>query len=134
MLAGKDIVRFRDSLLAMRDRILALRKNLNACLYDLQFPDAEFEFVTQGSLQQDSREKDELEAIDRALQKMEKGRYGICESCGAAIALKRLEILPATGICFACATNMKSGRKERLQPKSGYRASLRIHSLRDGIE
>lgn len=104
-MTGKDIVRLRESLLAIRGRIVELRKNLNGCLYDLQFPDPEFESVAQAFLQLECREKDELEAIERALQKMEQGSYGICESCGAAIALKRLEILPATRICLACAIN-----------------------------
>lgn len=104
-MTSRDVSRLRRGLLERRKEILELRENLNACLYDFQFHDAEREDVAQDLFRLDGREKDEIEAIDRALQKMDKGVYSICESCGGAIALTRLEALPATPVCFACATS-----------------------------
>ena len=43
-----------------------------------------------------------LESLDRAIKLAEKGRYGICESCGQRIAPARLEILPETTYCLEC--------------------------------
>jgi RNA polymerase-binding transcription factor DksA len=46
----------------------------------------------------------ELDALERAGARLEKGTYGVCERCGQAIAPERLEALPATTTCIACAT------------------------------
>ena len=45
-----------------------------------------------------------IEAIDRALEKITNGSYGVCDRCGEAIAPARLTALPATAHCVACAT------------------------------
>lgn len=51
----------------------------------------------------DERMKAEIEAIDRALVKLEAGRYGRCEYCGKDIPQSRLEALPAAPACIGCA-------------------------------
>lgn len=43
-----------------------------------------------------------LADINRALEKMDKGEYGICETCGQEIDVKRLEIMPEARICLKC--------------------------------
>ena len=40
--------------------------------------------------------------IDRALEKMEDGSYGLCGECGCAIPFERLKIEPQTQHCVAC--------------------------------
>ena len=44
----------------------------------------------------------ELEAIEEALQRLENGTYGTCESCGHAIEPRRLEVMPETPFCRNC--------------------------------
>lgn len=51
----------------------------------------------------DERMKAEIEAIDRALVKLETGQYGRCEQCGKDIPQSRLEAVPAAFMCMACA-------------------------------
>jgi DnaK suppressor protein len=46
----------------------------------------------------------ELEAIDRAAARSDDGSYGRCTTCGEAIAPERLDALPTTGTCIACAS------------------------------
>ncbi|HEX6947785.1 MAG TPA: TraR/DksA C4-type zinc finger protein [Acidimicrobiia bacterium] len=41
--------------------------------------------------------------IDRALEKIGEGTYGVCDRCGEPIAPARLEALPATALCVRCA-------------------------------
>lgn len=41
--------------------------------------------------------------IDRALEKVDAGTYGICDECGDEIGDIRLEALPAASLCVACA-------------------------------
>jgi RNA polymerase-binding protein DksA len=43
-----------------------------------------------------------VEEIDRALRRMDAGRYGICERCGKKIAVARLEALPFAALCIEC--------------------------------
>lgn len=51
----------------------------------------------------EDREKQEIEAIDQALVRIESGQYGRCEVCGKEIPQARLEAVPATARCMACA-------------------------------
>jgi RNA polymerase-binding protein DksA len=50
----------------------------------------------------DERGKREIEAIDAALRRMEKGSYGRCERCGKAISIARLRALPEAALCTDC--------------------------------
>jgi DnaK suppressor protein len=44
-----------------------------------------------------------LRWVDRALTKMDRGTYGVCERCGTPIPLERLEALPWAILCMDCA-------------------------------
>lgn len=43
-----------------------------------------------------------LKNIDLALEKIKKGKYGMCEKCGKKIDEKRLKIYPEARICLKC--------------------------------
>ena len=43
-----------------------------------------------------------LQSIDLALEKLGKGKYGICEKCGKKIPEERLEVCPEARICMKC--------------------------------
>lgn len=51
----------------------------------------------------DDTERQELQAIDAALARIEQGRYGSCTACGGTIAPERLRALPTATTCRACA-------------------------------
>jgi len=51
----------------------------------------------------DESERLEIERIRAALQRIEQGSYGTCESCGEAIEERRLEALMDTTLCVECA-------------------------------
>jgi len=46
--------------------------------------------------------RQELEAIEEALQRLENGSYGFCEVCGQSIEPRRLEIMPEALLCRKC--------------------------------
>ena len=48
-----------------------------------------------------------LDELHAALQRVERGTYGICESCGKQIAPERLDAIPTARLCISC--------KQRLQ-------------------
>ena len=49
-----------------------------------------------------------LQAIEDALQRIEKGTYGICRDCGEPIAEARLRAIPWTRVCIACKEKQKA--------------------------
>ncbi|MBX6423963.1 RNA polymerase-binding protein DksA [Thermosulfurimonas sp. F29] len=59
------------------------------------------------------RERKLIKKIDRALQKIEEGSYGICEACGEEIEEKRLEARPEATLCIRCKREQE--RMERLR-------------------
>lgn len=60
-----------------------------------------FEYMKEMSLERNSM--DLLEKVDHALVRVGSGEYGICESCGEAIPVARLEVLPYATTCVNCA-------------------------------
>ncbi len=51
-----------------------------------------------------------LEDVQQALKKFPDGTYGLCESCGAAIDISRLEALPSARYCVRCQTRLEGQR------------------------
>ncbi len=60
-----------------------------------------------GSLMSSNHRKN-LEKVDAALKRIQWETYGKCSECGADIPLKRLEILPFTGLCVDCRTELEN--------------------------
>jgi DnaK suppressor protein len=46
--------------------------------------------------------RDKLRDVERALERLDEGAYGICERCGEPIAAERLEVLPSATLCINC--------------------------------
>ncbi|MDP6377491.1 MAG: TraR/DksA C4-type zinc finger protein [Pseudomonadales bacterium] len=52
-----------------------------------------------------ARRLSQLRNIAQALQRIDKGQYGYCETCGEEIDPRRLEIDPTTQCCITCASS-----------------------------
>ena len=50
------------------------------------------------------RERRLLSKIKYALERMQQGEYGVCESCGAPTTYKRLMARPVATLCIDCKT------------------------------
>lgn len=50
----------------------------------------------------EARIEAELKDVDKALDAIQKGTYGICKYCGKSIDEKRLEARPASSSCIEC--------------------------------
>ena len=46
-----------------------------------------------------------LARTERALAKLDEGTYGLCDACGEPIAPARLEAMPDSVLCVACAAS-----------------------------
>jgi len=70
------------------------------------FPDeidtasSEMNLAFQGRLRE--RERGLISKINQALDKIEEGVYGECESCGEQISLKRIQARPVAELCIDC--------------------------------
>jgi RNA polymerase-binding transcription factor len=45
-----------------------------------------------------------LTEVEHAIEKFDRGTYGVCENCGAEIPEARLEAKPAARLCINCAS------------------------------
>jgi DnaK suppressor protein len=58
------------------------------------------------------RERMLINKIRQALQRIEDGKFGLCESCEEKIGLERLRARPVTTLCIDCKTEEE--RKEKI--------------------
>lgn len=105
----KDLERFKERLLSQKRQIVdsgkkVLAQELNVSRDDL--PDevdlATADLTQSLTLRLKDRERALLPKIEKALTKIEKGEYGICESCGEEIGVSRLEVRPFAVLCIKC--------------------------------
>ncbi|HAV40961.1 MAG TPA: hypothetical protein DCW97_00915 [Acidobacteria bacterium] len=58
-------------------------------------------------------EREQLQQIDQALDRLEKGEYGHCQVCHKEIGKKRLQIIPWTPYCISCQEKIEGGTPEK---------------------
>lgn len=51
----------------------------------------------------------ELFLVEKALKRIEDGKYGICVTCGEQIEEERLKIMPTATMCLSCQKKSKRG-------------------------
>jgi len=59
------------------------------------------------------RERKLISKVRDAMERIEKGTYGVCELCGNNISNKRLEARPVTTCCIECKTEAEEQEKKR---------------------
>ncbi|HLI29692.1 MAG TPA: TraR/DksA family transcriptional regulator [Terriglobia bacterium] len=98
---------YRTLLLKKRNELLAeVRRGPEALATSVQSPDA-VEFAVKAAEQDltartaDLRSR-VLKEIDRALERVVRGSYGICESCEEEISPARLKAIPWARYCVRC--------------------------------
>ncbi len=110
--------KFKDMLLKMREELLQeIAENVKmekehlqeaiADMYDL----ADDERERQLSILLCDRDREKLNQIDEALERIENGSYGICEECGCKISEKRLEVMPFARYCVPCKDKIEKSEK-----------------------
>lgn len=117
-LKDRKIHEIRENLLMQRKTLLAeAEAALNLLPGQTIFPDlgdqASAEIDRNFMLRLREREQRLLKKIDAAINKIDKGIFGVCEVCGQEIGLKRLEARPVTTMCIACKTEQEEEEKLR---------------------
>ena len=112
-MARRDaLLRLHKNLTARRDE---LRKRLGGDLKDLKTAetvgDAADAAFDAGSGEVNSQlaqlESRELRKIERAIQRLKHGTYGVCEGCSKKIPVSRLNALPFSTTCIECQREME---------------------------
>ncbi len=108
---------FKDLLLEKRKDVLKRIEHLREVAVESNYPQSSgdhsgysFHMADQGTDAMErekaflflSREEKYLQQIDRSLQAIELGEYGICRVCGKEIDEERLKAVPTTRICVPC--------------------------------
>jgi DnaK suppressor protein len=65
----------------------------------------------------ENRIRQEMAAVEHALDKIKKGTYGLCDNCGKKIDPKRLEALPQANLCLNCKALLAKNAKATPPPR-----------------
>ena len=112
----KELESIREALVAQRAMLEKEAEDLNAGTFDTsqselsgevsfdeEYADAgTFTFERERDLSLGNNIRDLMDKITSALQKIDRGQYGICERCGEAINKDRMKALPYSVLCIRC--------------------------------
>jgi DnaK suppressor protein len=109
-MSALDLESLRTRLNERREVVLERLRSANDSLDELdrsQPAEAEEEAqelnIARPQVTLDQRSRNELAEIDDALERIARGEYGICETCGEPIGQERLLALPSAVQCVECA-------------------------------
>ncbi len=108
-----DLAKIRSRLEAERKR---LQIELDQLKTDIQPAEVRREGSPFGKREEEATESFELEKrlalerqvrellteVEHAIEKFDKGTYGLCDLCGQPISPERLEALPQANLCLKC--------------------------------
>jgi DnaK suppressor protein len=113
----KDIEYFKDLL---ERRLQELLSQADDTVSGMTAPKENFPDPTdRASLESDrnfmlrirDRESKLIKKIKKALERIDNGTFGICETCGEDISIKRLKARPVTTQCIDCKTKEEAFEK-----------------------
>ncbi|MCC6464446.1 MAG: TraR/DksA C4-type zinc finger protein [Planctomycetes bacterium] len=112
-----EIEEFREALVARRNQLQGDVKGLEEEAFSEETQHVSTNHLADNSFEQYEQEfnlsmieseTEELKEIARALEKLDSGTFGICESCGINISIERLSAMPYTRICIHCRNRFES--------------------------
>ena len=113
----QDLLTYKKMLIDRRNQILgdvnlmeseALKNSRQAASGDLSNMPIHMADIGSDNYEQEftlnliQSEREELKAIDSALEKIETGTYGSCENCEDEIPRSRLKVIPHARLCISC--------------------------------
>jgi len=113
----KDIEYFKELLTERLEELLSQADNTVSGMTAQKenFPDptdrASLEADRNFMLRIRDREHKLIKKIKKALDRIENGTFGICDSCGEDISIKRLKARPVTTQCIDCKTKEEAQEK-----------------------
>jgi DnaK suppressor protein len=112
---AETLAKYRECLLTLQQqieqRVFRLETELSTleAERDIERMDhAQEEAVNDEMIALDERSRQQVQAIQAALTRIEEGTYGDCARCGEPINPKRLEMLPTTQLCVRCQEQLET--------------------------
>lgn len=110
-LTDREVAAYRDKLLMRREELASAEEETAGWREPVELDQQSVGRLSRmDAMQQQEmaaaearRRKSEIARVDAALKRVEDAEYGWCQTCGEAIAAKRLDIDPAAPHCIACA-------------------------------
>src|SRR5215813_10482101 len=106
----------------LEERQQALRKTVSRTEEDGRIADqdtaqdiadrAASSYTKEFLFSQSNNERQLLQMVETALQRIREGAFGECVNCGNEINSKRLEAVPWTRYCIACQEKLEQGQLE----------------------
>ena len=121
----KDLARFRKLIQAERERVIAKLDSIEEAINDRSAGQAggsqgysnHMADIGSDAMEQEqafvhaSQGANYLGALDDALDRIEKGTYGVCEECSGKIPTKRLQAFLAARLCVVCKSELERVRR-----------------------
>jgi len=98
----KSLIQKREHLLAEARRTLETDMVISPDERMDEVDQASSEYMQAFSFRLRGRERFLMGKIERALQKIDDGTYGLCEECDEPVSLKRLRARPEAQLCIQC--------------------------------
>jgi DnaK suppressor protein len=114
------IASIEKQLLAERKQLLNGLNEVITGLNQYQDKNEYADFTDQSTMESDrslhlhmkQRDRNLLLKIERALEKIKDGSFGICEECEEEIGAKRLAARPVVTLCIKCKTEQEQREKQ----------------------
>src|SRR5260221_1514759 len=118
----KKLERFKKRL---EERQQSLRKTVSRTEEDGRIADQDIaqdiadraasSYTKEFLFSQSNNERQLLQMVENALQRIREGEFGECVNCGNEINGKRLEAVPWTRYCISCQEKLENGQLEEAQ-------------------
>jgi DnaK suppressor protein len=102
----------RDDIIRRAQQTLSEDMTLDANELPDEMDLASTEYLQSFTFRLRGREKTFLRKIQKALEKIEDGTFGLCEECEQPISLKRLEARPEAPLCIKCKEEQEREEKD----------------------
>ncbi len=122
----KELERLRKKLLKKKEEILSKLEEIGKETSEegeslIEYYDkATYQFSKEYKIALGQKDAEILRQIERALQKMREGTYGICEDCGKPIPPKRLTAVPWAIYCIECAEKHEMEKESEAEEDENY--------------
>src|SRR5512143_970141 len=113
LIIKKKLIKQREDLLSEAESTLTSKISSEKESFPDPTDQAVAELDNNFVLRLRGREQKLLKKIDEAIARIDEGSYGVCESCGGQISIKRLEARPVTTLCIDCKTEQEENEKRQ---------------------
>jgi len=127
-----------DKIMAARKTLFSLKKKLLAEGLGKSLPEdlarpfdigdegdrADIERTHEVSILLSVRDKEKLQGIEVALEKLREGTYGVCEECGDEIGGGRLRVMPLAKSCVSCQSRLEKEQAHQKLAEERFDQSL----------